>query len=391
MIRNVVTLAIATALLVATPLSGRAATTGSVPARSVVDLEMFSPESGVAISQVPPATSGRVDYRYDLVRTTNGGVTWTITGAIPATLTPSALTASLILMLTMAFATPSKGYVALTGSRHVEFTDDGGRRWSVLEVPDPILEAPEPSSAVTIDDRSLWITTTRCRNKNDNTSFCPTDLVVYPLGHRTPQAIHTVPTIGPTLDAGFHSKTFSSILWSRQGNEGLFSVGSEVSQATLLQTLDAGKSWKVITDPCTDTWIAGLVQRDATSWVLYCNLDGGMHEGYNELWSTNDAGQEWAHVGQGSIEGPRPNIGSIGSGIADDLTVSGNGQVLWMLGSVGGIAVSADGGTDWQAIALQTGGYPGDIVTAGTTEAWLALPGTGLYRTLNGTTWARLS
>lgn len=74
-----------------------------------------------------------------------------------------------------------------------------------------------------------------------------------------------------------------------------------------------------------------------------------------------------------------------------DLTMSGNGQDLWMLGAVCCVVESTDGGTEWRPISLQTGGYPADIVTAGPTEAWLALPGTGLYRTVNGITWSRLS
>jgi photosystem II stability/assembly factor-like uncharacterized protein len=387
MINLVGILSVTTALLMATPIAAPAATLQgakpSVPSQSVVDLHMFNPESGVALVPMSPATAEPHRYRYAIVRTVNGGIRWNMTGSLPLILTRTMPTGGLNGLLSMAFATPSKGYVSLIGSRHAEFTTDGGRTWSILKISDPI-------SAITFEDQSLWIITTDCQNKNDNPSLCSSGLVVYPFGHRAPEAMYTVPTTGPVLTSGVHSKTFQATLWSRRSEEGLFSEGGEGLRSTLLETLNAGGTWAVVIDPCTQTSIAGLVQRDAANWVLYCNLDGGMHQGYNELWSTTDAGQHWVLVGEGSEQGSIPTVGNIGDGMTDDLTVSGNGHELWMLGSVDGIVESADGGTNWQETDLQTGGYPGDIVTAGPIDAWLALPGIGLYRTVNGTTWSRL-
>ena len=77
--------------------------------------------------------------------------------------------------------------------------------------------------------------------------------------------------------------------------------------------------------------------------------------------------------------------------MAFDLTISGNGRVLWLLGAVGGVESSTDGGGDWTGARINTGGYDTALGTAGLTDAWLPLPGYGLYRTSNGTTWAKLT
>jgi len=72
------------------------------------------------------------------------------------------------------------------------------------------------------------------------------------------------------------------------------------------------------------------------------------------------------------------------------LTESGNGRVLWMLGQVGGVAVSSDMGRNWRDVPLQTGGDQIPIAMWGATEAWLPVWGRGIFRTLNGTTWSKL-
>ena len=48
-------------------------------------------------------------------------------------------------------------------------------------------------------------------------------------------------------------------------------------------------------------------------------------------------------------------------------------------------------GRDWTRTGIATGGYGTRLVTAGPTSAWMPLPGYGLYRTSNGTTWTKLT
>ena len=115
-----------------------------------------------------------------------------------------------------------------------------------------------------------------------------------------------------------------------------------------------------------------------------------MNQGRTVLYTTADQGTNWTLVAEGSPEGP--NRGALEPEMAFDLTISGNGHVLWLLGAVGGIESSSDGGSDWTTVAgIATGGYGTRLVTAGLTDAWLPLPGYGLYRTTNGTTWIKLT
>jgi hypothetical protein len=137
--------------------------------------------------------------------------------------------------------------------------------------------------------------------------------------------------------------------------------------------------------------VSGLVATSSSTWFLYCSLDGGMHQGTNEVWSTIDGGGAWHLASEGSEENLPPNVGNIGPGMMDALTASRAGQTLWLLGSVAGIDVSTDGGAHWVGEDLNTGGYPTQIATVGATDAWVPVPGTGLYRTTDGTTWTQVA
>jgi hypothetical protein len=348
----------------------------SVSARAVTNLDMFTPEVGVAIAQVPPVIIGKSHYY--LIHTVDGGEAWRVLGSLPAMLTPAQL-----FLLVMAFSSPSEGYVAVLGSTHTGFTDNGGHTWSTVRI-------PGQPTAMSLNGNSLWVTASRCAAKSDNPSLCPTDLIDLTVGRLTPATVRAIPTKGPVLSGVVDSATFQATLWSRSGNEGLASEGGDGPASSILETVNAGISWSVVQNPCGKTTIGGLVQSGASHWFLYCSLDGGMHQGSNELWVTTNSGQNWALAAEGNESGQGPTIGNIGSVMLGGLTISRNGHVLWTLGSVQGIEYSTNGGGQWGGVPVETGGYPAQITTAGTTEAWLPLPGVGLYRTLNGTTWTRL-
>ena len=94
----------------------------------------------------------------------------------------------------------------------------------------------------------------------------------------------------------------------------------------------------------------GLVAPSRTHWYLYCQLDGGMNQGRTALFATTDRGTNWTLIAEGSPEGP--NRGTSGAEMVLDLTISGNGRVLWLLGAVDGVASSTDGGRSWTTVAV---------------------------------------
>jgi photosystem II stability/assembly factor-like uncharacterized protein len=337
---------------------------------------MFSPEVGVAMAHMPPTAFGKGIYY--VVRTIDGGIKWHVSGRLPTKVTPSQPE-----LLSMAFASPKEGYVSLLGPNHTKYTDNGGRTWSVVSVPG------EPNS-LSLQGRSLWITSYHCTVRFSTEGRCPTDLSIYKVGDLRPASVRKVPALG-------HFSTFGdtvpvqATLWSRLGNVGVGSQGGDGPSSDIVVTKDAGRSWNLIKAPCGRIPTGELVMRNVSTWVLYCALDGGMHQGTNELWSTSDSGAIWNLVSQGSEQDLYPTVGNIGSGMMGDLTTSRNGQTLWLLGSVTGIDVSTDGGRQWTGVDLGTNGYPSQIATAGATDAWLPLPGIGLYRTTNGTTWESLA
>jgi photosystem II stability/assembly factor-like uncharacterized protein len=220
--------------------------------------------------------------------------------------------------------------------------------------------------------------------------LCPSRLLTYPLGHLTPASETPIPTRGIRASQGISASTRAATLFDRLGPaSAVVEEGSEGSPSSLLLTADSGKQWKVLDDPCEGLVPTGLVAPRTTHWFLYCQLDGGMNQGRTVLYATADQGRNWTLVAEGSPEGP--NRGNIGPEMAFDLTISGDGHVLWLLGAVGGIESSSNGGSDWTIAGIATGGYDTELATAKPTDAWLPLPGYGLYRTTNGTTWIKLT
>jgi photosystem II stability/assembly factor-like uncharacterized protein len=365
--------------------SGRSGS--AIPATDVLNLEMFNARSGVAVvfSPLPPVckhncTAGvPARFRDYLAVTSDGGQTWRTTGKLPANFHPGATYA-----LQLAFWNPNEGYVQSTDPPETLFTDDAGRTWSSLRT------SGWPT-ALSLAGSSLWIVSEFCPAPLlPPDGLCPSRLLTYPLGHLTPASETPIPTKGIRASQGISASTRAATLFDRLGPaSAVVEEGGEGSPSSLLLTSDSGRHWKVLSNPCEGLVPTGLVAPSRTHWYLYCQLDGGMHQGRTVLYATTDQGTNWTLVAEGSPEGP--NRGNIGPEMAFDLTISGNGRVLWLLGTVDGVASSTDGGRDWTVAGIATGGYDTELATAKPTYAWLPLSGYGLYRTTNGTTWIKLT
>jgi photosystem II stability/assembly factor-like uncharacterized protein len=342
------------------------ATNAPLAPKTVVTLDMFTPMSGVAVAHVP--TGLQPGGRLYLVRTIDGGRRWRVSGSLP-----SWVTGSQTFQGAMGFISPATGYVSDFNSNHTVLTHDGGHTWLRVRVPGLI-------TGLTLVGHSLWVTTERC-----STSPCHTDLLTLGVGRLAPATVEPIPASGssPRLAAD------ETLLSRPAPAEGLFTEAGE----GLLETVDEGRTWSPVDDPCQGRLgVAGLVDPTPERWILYCSVDMGMHQGENQLWVTTDGGDHWSLTAQGTSTASLSTVGDIGGEAFGGLAMSGNGQVLWLLSAVGGLAYSTDGGTHWWHAGLDSEGYFERVVTVGsTTEAWLPVPGIGLYRTLNGETWTRLA
>ena len=365
--------------------SGRSGS--AIPATDVLNLEMFNARSGVAVvfSPLTPVckhncTAGvPARFRDYLAATSDGGQTWRTTGKLPANFHPGATYG-----LQLAFRSTDEGYVQSTDPAETLFTDDAGRTWSLLRT-------PGWPTALSLAGPSLWIVSEFCPAPLlSPDGLCPSRLLTYPLGHLTPASETPIPTRGIRASQGISASTRAATLFDRLGpDSAVVEEGGEGSPSSLLLTADSGRHWKVLGNPCEGLIPTGLVALSSAHWDLFCELDGGMEHGRTRLYATSDQGRTWRLIAEGNLEGP--NLGNIGAEMAFDLTLSDNGRVLWLLGAVGGVASTTDGGRDWTRTGIATGGYGTRLVTAGPTSAWLPLPGYGLYRTTNGTTWTKLT
>jgi hypothetical protein len=122
-------------------------------------------------------------------------------------------------------------------------------------------------------------------------------------------------------------------------------------------------------------------------------MDGGMNQGIVRFYASSDTGKRWQLTAEADASGDV--LGTIGPAMFEDLTISGNGHILWRVGAVFGVSSSGDGGRDWTVVGIQTGGYFANLTTAGATQAWLPVPFDdqydGLYHTSNGTTRTKLT
>lgn len=301
-----------------------------------------------------------------------------MTGVLPANVNPAQS-----YELQLAFSDQSVGYVQSFDPAETLFTTNAGRTWSSLQ-------PPGQPTAISLHGQVLWSVSNVCPTAMTSPALCPSRLLTYRPGHLIPASDLPIPTEGIIASPGISTSTRAATLLDRLGtSSAVVEEGSEGAPSSLLFTADSGEHWTVLNDPCEGLMPTGLVARTPTTWLLSCQLDAGMNQGATRLYSTSDQGTTWALTAEGNVEGPK--LGTIGDGMAGDLTLSGDGRVLWLLGSVQGISSSADGGFDWTTAPIQTDGYDTELAPAGPASAWLPLPGVGLYHTTNGTNWSRLS
>lgn len=335
---------------------------------------MFSPSSGVAVARVTAAGNAAVY----LARTNDGGRSWHELSAFPRSLTLPAVPPPPI-----AFAPSGAGYLLDPASGEVLFTGDAGVHWARVAI-------PGRARSITDAAGSLWATTASCGVPATIPAFCATDLVAVPFGKLRPFSVTTIPTIGPVRSARrHHSPWAANLLASPAAGAAVFVEGGEGGPTSLLETPDGGRSWRLVADPCHHLVPTSLVAPSPHRWILCCSLNAGMNHDTNEIYASTSGGRRWRLVAATNETGSL-RAGAVSGALDFRLVVSRNGGLLWLLSTVGPVSVSADDGRTWRASAHVSGGFDSSFATAGATAAWLADPGRGLYRTLNGRNWRLL-
>lgn len=350
-----------------------AVTPVTIPPRDVGSLEMLTPSDGVAVAgtEEPDDLPGPAY----LVSTTDGGSTWSVTGTLPIRLTRNGLVTA-----GLAFESQRAGYFETYDRPErrgvVYFTSDGGATWQKVTTPDD-------TTGISLGGGSLWSVGQVCATPTLRPLNCTSQLLVYRFGALRPTRIASIPIL---------TQRFGGVprLLERLGAASGIFAGAGTTPKGLAVTTDAGGSWQVLDSPCGGLPAEGLVVTAPASWLLLCEISGGMENYVVRLYRTDDAGAGWQLVAERNVTQSLPQIGNIGGGF--DLSVSGDGQVIWKVGVLGGVSWSLDGGSDWTgSYPITTGGAPVDFATAGSSDAWVANPWNGLYATANGTTWHSLT
>ena len=342
---------------------------------------MLTPTLGYAIAT---NTSSSSKIRVVLVRTTDGGKSWTLRSALPPG--PVAQTYD-GLVTTIDFVNPRVGYVvgALPSPGTIFMTLDAGLTWTRIV-------APGTMANLVVTGSTVAVVSDVCAPHQSNTNLCPNELTLYRVASTTPERSVVIPKLGrfswhdATLLATLSPATFVV-------TEGSSGGGGAAAVQSMLITNDAGSSWRQMTDLCGTLGTDQLLVTSPGHWLLSCFLGEGMNQGMSRLWRTSDSGASWDIVSLNRDNGTaKGNIGN-GGGVFMTLSFSGDHRILFgaVGGAVGGVVYSTDGGVDWKWTDIDgQGGASESLSTFGPSGAIDDVFGGLIYRTTNGTTWSVL-
>jgi photosystem II stability/assembly factor-like uncharacterized protein len=294
----------------------------------IMDLTWVNDQTGWALSAAECA-SGLCP---ELASTTDGGKTWHPLPNPPASIQNGTVNCDAVACIVhVRFATTTVGY--LYGPALL-VTSDGGRSWQ-REQSLPV-EALEPTHGRVY---RIVYDHTGCPGPCDRT------LETAPDGSTTWRKVMTIPvTITSNPSAALVLQGSQTIYIPIYGN---LAAGAGTQQAIIFRSLDAGRTWRQLSDPCGGS---GTTVNDAVGFTAaapsfaatLCSPRSGPNDGSGEFIVTSDnAGTSWGppHPAPGLpevIAAASPTHLALATG-----PITGSGSVTYTL------YVSTDGGSNW--------------------------------------------
>ena len=288
--------------------------------------------------------------------------------------------------VTLAFVSTKVGFV--DNGIVLVSTVDAGMHWEAVRLGDQVAD-------VSLVGSSAWAVVVGCPLTATMTAHCPAAVDTAEVGpngaglwhsHRLP--IDAIPGAEPTMARPSASVgLLTGLLWP------------DDNKNPVLVTDDGGGRWRTAGTPCArGGWlgagpIAAAEYTDKSGWWLLCNGGGpGMGTDLKAIEWSRDEGRVWSQLAAFTSVVPYRNQGNIPGGDAGPLVATTRLR-LWFL-TANYLSTSADGGRNWttfHGIHLNGGGEIATFSFADPSHGWLAVPGVGLWRTVNGRSWRKLN
>ncbi|MCL4434924.1 MAG: hypothetical protein M1399_09250 [Actinobacteria bacterium] len=360
----------------------------AVPASScwLSDITFVTPSLGFSLTKYY-RTGGSTE----LARTENGGRTWHVIDTnVPGT--PDKLD----------FTSPTTGYA---WGAEAAVTTDGGLHWTVT------LDRHRGIAALVPIGSNVWVILEHSKH------FLPVEVLTSNDGGMTWLAAPSQPGISANkwyfLGYGYGailSRVDLTTSYILAGSLAPASSGTARPVVAIAKTVDSGKTWSRVPDPCIATsegnYIFGgsLVAVTPTNVWLVCPGEPAVSNQMKSVWRSNDGGAKWYEVAKAGTSNS-PTLPNASSPAAPALSALGSlpfgGYVIqiavvspstaWLALMDGALVATTDGGRIWNMV----NGMPHrvsqlSLVTfIDATHGWAL--GTKLWSTTNGVNWHVLS
>lgn len=394
------------------PLIRATAMSGSV--KILATTNMLTPEIGFAIGG-----TGKKSSKAYLLATSNGGANWKERSELSYEL-PNAAWA----VPHLDFVSKDVGYTDANvaggpdSNQGVYVTLNGGFSWRRLIFAGytptfamPTLSDPPVNESYQIADGILTLVSLHCTKHEltvDAGNWCPSFLNEFRVGAIRPFKVEPIPSRNALPNEPPRLESVR-LLAATGASNAIVALGDMEAPFPVLESSNGGSAWSTWSNPCyrlrgsTGINIKVTIQdlRIAhTGWYLTCYEGGGMSQGTLYLGRSNNHGQSWTLLSQGSEGANAGNIPFVGNiGDTDvEMWVSNDGSTLWSWDrfNSGLLDYSSDGGRLWRSISTPGSKLPNSLSylsfdPIGAHGAIVIFPKGSTYSTSNGRTWFRVT